>query len=68
MMDKAWEEWQEFQQEVVKMDEEKMLGEFGDLLFAFVNIARHYKLIQKKPFIQQMRNSCVVFIHGGKSG
>lgn len=43
-MDKAWEEWQEFQQEVVKMDEEKMLGEFGDLLFAFVNIARHYKL------------------------
>ncbi|MDM5186527.1 nucleoside triphosphate pyrophosphohydrolase [Bacillus sp. DX4.1] len=44
MMDKAWEEWREFQQEIVKMDEEKMLGEFGDLLFAFVNIARHYKL------------------------
>ena len=44
MMDKALEEWKEFQQEVAKMDKEKMLGEFGDLLFAFVNIARHYKL------------------------
>lgn len=44
MIEKALEEWQEFQQEVVNMDEKKMLGEFGDLLFAFVNIARHYKL------------------------
>jgi tetrapyrrole methylase family protein/MazG family protein len=44
MIEKALEEWQEFQQEVINMDEEKMLGEFGDLLFAFVNIARHYKL------------------------
>ncbi|MEH7457106.1 nucleoside triphosphate pyrophosphohydrolase [Bacillus sp. JJ1127] len=44
MMDKVLEEWKEFQQEVAKMDKEKMLGEFGDLLFAFVNIARHYKL------------------------
>ncbi|KEK22098.1 nucleoside triphosphate pyrophosphohydrolase [Bacillus gaemokensis] len=44
MLDKAIEEWEEFQREVVKMDKEKMLGEFGDLLFAFVNIARHYKL------------------------
>ena len=43
MIEKALEEWQEFQQEVTNMDEEKMLGEFGDLLFAFVNIARHYK-------------------------
>ncbi|MGH0601238.1 nucleoside triphosphate pyrophosphohydrolase [Bacillus mycoides] len=44
MIEKVLEEWQEFQQEVVNMDEKKMLGEFGDLLFAFVNIARHYKL------------------------
>ncbi len=44
MIEKALEEWQEFQQEVTNMDEEKMLGEFGDLLFAFVNIARHYKI------------------------
>ncbi|EEM07372.1 hypothetical protein bmyco0002_560 [Bacillus pseudomycoides] len=44
MMDKAFEELKEFEQEVAKMDKEKMLGEFGDLLFAFVNIARYYKL------------------------
>ncbi|WP_454015359.1 bifunctional methyltransferase/pyrophosphohydrolase YabN [Bacillus sp. Marseille-Q7846] len=44
MIEKALEEWQEFQQEVTNMDEAKMLGEFGDLLFAFVNIARHYKI------------------------
>ena len=44
MMDKVFEELKEFQQEVEKMDKEKMLGEFGDLLFAFVNVARYYKL------------------------
>ena len=44
MIEKALEEWQEFQQEVTNMDEAKMLSEFGDLLFAFVNIARHYKI------------------------
>lgn len=58
MMDKAFEELKEFEQEVAKMDKEKMLGEFGDLLFAFVNIARYYKLIQKRHFVPQMRNSC----------
>lgn len=26
------------------MDEEKMLGEFGDLLFVFVNIVCYYKI------------------------
>ncbi len=44
MKEKALEEWEEFQQEVEKMDREKMLGEFGDVLFAFVNIARYYNL------------------------
>ncbi|MBO1582646.1 nucleoside triphosphate pyrophosphohydrolase [Bacillus sp. XF8] len=44
MMEKVFEELKEFEQEVAKMDKEKMLGEFGDLLFAFVNIARYYKL------------------------
>ena len=60
MIEKALEEWQEFQQEVTNMDEAKMLSEFGDLLFAFVNIARHYKMIQKKRYVQRMRNSSVV--------
>lgn len=44
MMEKVNEEWAEFQKEVTAMDEKKMLAEFGDLLFAFVNIARYYKL------------------------
>ncbi|PFN05565.1 MULTISPECIES: nucleoside triphosphate pyrophosphohydrolase [Bacillus cereus group] len=44
MMEKVFEELKEFQQEVEQLDKEKMLGEFGDLLFAFVNIARYYKL------------------------
>ncbi|CAG9614411.1 Phosphoribosyl-ATP pyrophosphatase [Bacillus rhizoplanae] len=44
MMEKVGEEWEEFQREVTAMDEEKMLAEFGDLVFAFVNIARYYKI------------------------
>ncbi|HEK9103450.1 nucleoside triphosphate pyrophosphohydrolase [Bacillus pfraonensis] len=44
MMEKVFEELKEFEQEVAKMDKEKMLGEFGDLLFAFVNVARYHKL------------------------
>lgn len=44
MMEKAKEEWTEFQNEVTAMDDHKMLAEFGDLLFAFVNIARYYKI------------------------
>ncbi|WP_369901535.1 nucleoside triphosphate pyrophosphohydrolase [Bacillus manliponensis] len=44
MMEKVNEEWKEFQNEVTAMDNDKMLAEFGDLLFAFVNIARYYKI------------------------
>ncbi|MEH7463455.1 nucleoside triphosphate pyrophosphohydrolase [Bacillus thuringiensis] len=44
MIEKVEEEWEEFQREVTVMDEEKMLSEFGDLIFAFVNIARYYKI------------------------
>ncbi|WP_028400966.1 nucleoside triphosphate pyrophosphohydrolase [Ectobacillus panaciterrae] len=44
MMEKVSEEWEEFRTEVKKMDPERMLKEFGDILFAFVNIARFYKL------------------------
>jgi len=44
MMEKVDEEWEEFQHEVTVMDEKKMLSEFGDLMFAFVNIARYYKI------------------------
>lgn len=44
MMEKVSEEWEEFRTEVKKMDPKRMLKEFGDILFAFVNIARFYKL------------------------
>ena len=67
MIEKALEEWQEFQQEVTNMDEEKMLGEFGDLLFAFVNIARHYKIDPEEALRSTNEKFTGRFIHGGKS-
>lgn len=44
MIEKVSEEWNEFQQELGDMNEEGMVSEFGDILFAFVNIARYYKI------------------------
>ncbi|WP_129730927.1 nucleoside triphosphate pyrophosphohydrolase [Ectobacillus funiculus] len=44
MIEKVSEEWNEFQQELGEMNEERMVSEFGDILFAFVNIARYYKI------------------------
>ncbi|WP_379971455.1 nucleoside triphosphate pyrophosphohydrolase [Ectobacillus sp. sgz5001026] len=44
MLEKMTEEWDEFRAEVKVMDTEKMLKEFGDILFAIVNIARFYKI------------------------
>ncbi len=40
--EKVQEEIGEFQQEVNNMDEEKMEGEFGDVMFSLVNAARLY--------------------------
>jgi len=43
--DKVKEELQEFEAEVMKDDDsENALKEFGDLLFAFINLARFYKI------------------------
>ncbi|WP_416829577.1 nucleoside triphosphate pyrophosphohydrolase [Ectobacillus polymachus] len=44
MLEKMTEEWNEFRAEVKAMDSEKMLKEFGDILFVIVNIARYYKI------------------------
>lgn len=44
MWEKLEEEMAEFSIEVEKGDERAMLREFGDMLFALVNIARYYKL------------------------
>ncbi|WP_338471281.1 nucleoside triphosphate pyrophosphohydrolase [Niallia sp. XMNu-256] len=40
--DKLMEEIQEFKQEITQEQHEKALKEFGDILFAFINIARFY--------------------------
>lgn len=42
--DKVYEELGELKEEVAKMDEEKMEGEFGDLMFSMINAARLYKI------------------------
>ncbi|MCP8971175.1 nucleoside triphosphate pyrophosphohydrolase [Ectobacillus ponti] len=44
MLQKIHEELQEFQAEVQRMDMDNMTAELGDLLFAFVNVARYYKI------------------------
>lgn len=46
MWEKMHEEIKEFQDELQKdtIDEKKLISEFGDLLFALVNIARFYKI------------------------
>ncbi|KXG08259.1 Nucleoside triphosphate pyrophosphohydrolase [Anoxybacillus sp. P3H1B] len=46
MWEKVEEEMQEFKQELLQghQDVKKQMNEFGDLLFALVNIARYYKI------------------------
>ncbi len=46
MWDKVEEEIEEFKQEASKntCDTKKLMNEFGDILFALVNIARYYKI------------------------
>lgn len=44
MWDKVFEEIEEFRAETSKQDKGKMQQEFGDILFAFINIARYYKI------------------------
>jgi tetrapyrrole methylase family protein/MazG family protein len=44
MMEKVREEWEEFCQEARNMNQQEMLNELGDILFALVNVARFYKL------------------------
>ncbi|MEK4027389.1 nucleoside triphosphate pyrophosphohydrolase [Pseudobacillus sp. FSL P4-0506] len=43
-MEKVLEEWQEFLEEVKNEDSSKQLDEFGDVLFALINVARFYHL------------------------
>ncbi|UAT30794.1 nucleoside triphosphate pyrophosphohydrolase [Bacillus badius] len=43
-MEKVMEEWQEFLDEVKNEDSSKQLDEFGDILFALINVARFYDI------------------------
>lgn len=43
-IEKANEEWQEFLEEVQSGDSRKQLDEFGDVLFALINVARFYDI------------------------
>ncbi|KMY55967.1 hypothetical protein AC623_20170 [Bacillus sp. FJAT-27231] len=43
-IEKVLEEWQEFLDEVKNEDSSKQLDEFGDVLFALINVARFYHI------------------------
>lgn len=42
--DKIQEEMNEFKEEIVHMDKDKMVEEFGDLMFSIINAARLYQI------------------------
>ncbi|SFA51357.1 tetrapyrrole methylase family protein / MazG family protein [Anoxybacillus pushchinoensis] len=44
MWHKVEEEMNEVKEEADRMDEEKLKSEFGDLLFALINVCRYYKI------------------------
>ncbi|TDL30417.1 nucleoside triphosphate pyrophosphohydrolase [Jeotgalibacillus sp. S-D1] len=49
--DKLEEEWQEFQDEVANGDKEASLKEFGDILFALVNVSRFHDIFPEEALI-----------------
>lgn len=46
--EKVWEELKEFENEVENSSENHMKKEFGDVLFALVNVARFYKIFPEE--------------------
>ena len=49
--DKLEEEWQEFQEEVANGNKEASLKEFGDVLFALVNVSRFHNIYPEEALI-----------------
>ncbi|MBM7580656.1 bifunctional methyltransferase/pyrophosphohydrolase YabN [Jeotgalibacillus terrae] len=49
--DKFEEEWQEFQEEVANGDKEASLQEFGDVLFALVNVSRFHGIFPEEALV-----------------
>jgi len=60
MWDKVQEEINEFQAEVTstKRDKTDMIGEFGDILFALINVARFYKIDPEEAITQTNNKIC----------
>ncbi|WP_110114681.1 nucleoside triphosphate pyrophosphohydrolase [Bacillus sp. CGMCC 1.16541] len=53
MWGKVWEEINEFKEEVQSLQgEDKLSNEFGDILFALVNVARYYKVDPESALAQ----------------
>ena len=46
--EKVWEELKEFEREVENNSEHDMKKEFGDVLFALINVARFYKIFPEE--------------------
>jgi len=49
--DKLEEEWQEFQDEVANGNKEASLKEFGDVLFALVNVSRFHDIYPEEALV-----------------
>lgn len=47
-MGKVWEEMKEFENEVKNDSKHHMTKEFGDLLFALINVARFHKIFPEE--------------------
>ncbi|WP_203364420.1 nucleoside triphosphate pyrophosphohydrolase [Bacillus sp. REN10] len=51
-LEKVEEEWREFLDEVRNEDQGRLVEEFGDLLFALVNVARFYAIHPEEALVQ----------------
>lgn len=51
-IEKVLEEWQEFLEEVRNEDKSRQLDEFGDVLFALINVARFYHIHPEEALVK----------------
>ncbi|PPA68542.1 nucleoside triphosphate pyrophosphohydrolase [Jeotgalibacillus proteolyticus] len=61
--DKFEEEWQEFQEEVANGNKEASLKEFGDVLFALVNVSRFHDIHAEEALIMTNQKFKARFMH-----
>ena len=48
VLDKVIEEFNEFKEAILKGDQANAEEEFGDIMFALVNVARHHKYLRRR--------------------